>query len=509
MNEEKVRELIAGGEGSTVEFKRDDLRPEQLAREIVAMVNGEGGIILLGVEDDGRVSGVRRANLQEWIFDTVVGRYVHPAILPGYEEVRTPEGRGGGLTFSRGGSKPYVVRDKNREEVYVRAGNVTRRATREQQVRLCAAGGLLHTEILPVSGTSLASLDRVRLENYLGDILRDPEVPGSEAAWVERLLALGLMTSDSSGDRVATIAGLVLFGIRPRRSLRQAGLRLMVFRGLDKEYQAVLDVVLDAPMVGRWQVERSERRLIDDGLIEKCSDALAPFISVEAAEIDAGFRRGKEWLYPREAVRETVVNALTHRDWTRFVDIEVGVYADRLEVVSPGALPNAMSVEKMVAGQRSMRNQIITEVLRDYGYVDARGMGIRTKVIPLMRQSGREPSFEATEDFLRTVLWRKGGEEPKREVAADRLREGNPGIGYKGSKTKPAGYKMTRKNLKNDLIKLLLNDPLMTYEVLGESLGVSSATVKRRIQELKKGGQLRRVGSKKTGEWEVVAGADG
>jgi ATP-dependent DNA helicase RecG len=54
-----------------------------------------------------------------------------------------------------------------------------------------------------------------------------------------------------------------------------------------------------------------------------------------------------------------------------------------------------------------------------------------------------------------------------------------------------------------------LNDPLMTYEVLGESLGVSSATVKRRIQELKKGGQLRRVGSKKTGEWEVVAGAAG
>ncbi len=102
-----------------------------------------------------------------------------------------------------------------------------------------------------------------------------------------------------------------------------------------------------------------------------------------------------------------MVNALAHRDWTRFVDIEIGIYSDKLEVISPGALPNSMSIEKMIAGQRSPRNAIIMEVLRDYGYVDAWGMGIRTKVIPLMKRMNRvEQLFEATEDYVKTVLFR-------------------------------------------------------------------------------------------------------
>jgi ATP-dependent DNA helicase RecG len=507
VDEPKLRSMIARGESSTVEFKRDDLRPEQLAREIAAMANGNGGMILLGVEDDGSISGLRRANLQEWIFDTVVGRYVHPAILPNYEEVFMGGVRVGVLALSQGVSKPYVVRDRDREDIYVRAGSVCRRASREQQVRLCADGGLLHTEILPVSGTSLASLDLVRLENYLRDILRDPEVPDSDTEWIERLLALGFLTSDASGERVATIAGLVLFGIRPRRSLRQAGIRLMVFGGGDKEYQALLDVALDAPMVGRWQVDGRERRLIDDGLVEKFTDAVAPFISEEASGIDAAFRREKTWFYPREAVRETVVNALAHRDWTRFVDIEVGVYNDRMEVVSPGALPNSMSIEKMIAGQRSMRNQIITEVLRDYGYVDARGMGVRTKIIPLMRASGRDPSFEATEDFLRTVLWRAVPE----SKTPPNLAGPTPIIREPGPQEMNAQYlkgalkgQFNKKDPLNDLLLTLKNYPTVTYEETAEMLGTSPATVKRRIQKLKRDGRLRRLGSKKTGVWQVV-----
>jgi len=84
------------------------------------------------------------------------------------------------------------------------------------------------------------------------------------------------------------------------------------------------------------------------------------------------------------------------------------MYSDRMEVISPGALQNSMTVEKMILGQRSPRNPIIMEVLRDYGYVDSRGMGVRTKVIPLMKSINlTEPSFEATEDYLKTILLRK------------------------------------------------------------------------------------------------------
>ncbi len=102
-----------------------------------------------------------------------------------------------------------------------------------------------------------------------------------------------------------------------------------------------------------------------------------------------------------------MINALAHRDWTRFVEIELSSYADRLEVISPGALPNSMTIEKMKAGQGSPRNTIIMEVLRDYGYVDYRGMGVRTKIVPLTKAlTGKDPVFELTDDYLKTVLYR-------------------------------------------------------------------------------------------------------
>jgi ATP-dependent DNA helicase RecG len=200
-----------------------------------------------------------------------------------------------------------VVRHNDREEVYIRLGSVTKLAGCEQQARLYATGGMLHTEILPVPGTGLHSLDRARLENYLRDLLREPEMPTTNEKWIERLQGLGFLTVDGAGATVCTIAGLVLFGIRPRQALRQAGIRLMAFKGLDKEYQALLDVVLDAPLVGRWQIDETQRRLIDAGLIEKFIDQISPFISQEAAEIDEYFRREKSWGYPLDAVRETVV----------------------------------------------------------------------------------------------------------------------------------------------------------------------------------------------------------
>lgn len=71
-----------------MEFKRDDCRPEQLAREVVALSNFNGGMAILGVEDDGSISGIQRPDLENWVMDTVFGRYVHPLMLPFYEVVQ-------------------------------------------------------------------------------------------------------------------------------------------------------------------------------------------------------------------------------------------------------------------------------------------------------------------------------------------------------------------------------------------------------------------------------------
>lgn len=405
----ELLEIIANGENSGVEFKRDDIRPEQLAKEIVAFANVQGGRILLGVEDDGQFTGLKQTEPQEWVLNVFRDK-VYPQIIPFYEEVSVDENkRVAVITIASGISKPYVMRHNNRDEVYIRMGDRSELASREQQLRLFESGGLLHVEVLPVAGTSLFTIDKDRLDYYLRTIIKDPEIPNTDSEWIERLLGLGLMAEDGMGNTVCSIAGLLCFGINPRRYLRQAGLRVMSFSGRDKEYQAQLDVVLDAPLVGRWQItETGQRQLVDEGLIEKFSATIEPFITQEAAEIDENMRREKAWFYPWEAMRETIINALVHRDWTRSVDIEVTNYSDRLEIISPGKLQNSMTISKMIAGQRSPRNTLIVEILRDYGYVDSRGMGIRTKVFPLMRSMNQtDPEFEATEDYLKTILYRK------------------------------------------------------------------------------------------------------
>ncbi len=407
MLKSELLELIANGESSGIDFKRDDVRPERLAKAIVAFANFQGGRLLIGVEDDGSISGLTRENAEEWIMDTVLRRYVHPMILPFYEEVLLDDGRRVAvLTIQAGVTKPYVVRYNGREDIYVRVGTTSQLASREQQARLFASGTLLHLETLAVPGTGLPDLGLERLTDYLVEYLKDSAAPGSVTAWEERLTGLGFMTAAPDGRHVCSIAGLVLFGRNPRRALPQAGIRWMAFSGDTKEYQALDDTILDGPLVALTRrSEAGNSEVVETGLLERVVDRMTPFVSSEDATVGENLRRERKWSYPVEALREALVNAVIHRDWTRSVEVEVVAYDDRLEITSPGALHNSMTIEKMLAGQRSPRNPLLVDVMRDYGYVDARGMGVRRKIVPLVRaESGKDARFDATDDFVRVTM---------------------------------------------------------------------------------------------------------
>jgi len=406
MLQAELMALIANGENSGLEFKRDDLHPEQLAREIVALANLQGGRVLIGVEDDGSISGITRPDLEHWVMDTVFGRYIHPLILPFYEEVALASGqRVAVITLTQGVAKPYVLRHNGREDIYIRVGSTTRLATREQQARLFDSGGLLHAEGLPVSGSSLDDLDLARLRDYLVNLAGDSEAPQTPQDWTQRLCGLGFMSA-AGPTPVCTIAGVLLFAHSPRRSLRQAGVRWMSFAGTQMDYSAQDDTLIDAPLVALWHGRPGTgRSVVSAGLIERLLDRMRPHISPQSAYVNDQLRREPFDRYPLEALREALLNALVHRDWTRATEVEVVNYADRLEITSPGCLQNAMTLDKMLAGQRSPRNPLLVEVMRDYGYVDARGMGVRRKIVPLTRQlSGKDALFELGDDTLRVVL---------------------------------------------------------------------------------------------------------
>ena len=120
--------------------------------------------------------------------------------------------------------------------------------------------------------------------------------------------------------------------------------------------------------------------------------------------------------FPEAVIREAVVNALVHRDYSiSGTDIMLAIYADRMEIQSPGRLPNTVTVEGMKSGMRYARNQTLVNVMRDYGYVEARGMGVRNKMIPGMRaHNGTEPNLIEEEHRFTVRLWKDPPSEAKR-----------------------------------------------------------------------------------------------
>jgi len=148
--------------------------------------------------------------------------------------------------------------------------------------------------------------------------------------------------------------------------------------------------------------------VVETGIIEQALDFVRRSITI-AAWIDDGGRRRERWDYPLDAVREAVVNAIAHRDYTITVtDIELAIYSDRLEVISPGRLPNTVTVDKMRAGYRASRNELVKEVLRDYRYIEATGLGIPRKIVQgMLAHNGTEPDLIEDNDRFVVRLWKE------------------------------------------------------------------------------------------------------
>ena len=309
------------------------------------------------------------------------------------------------VTVPQGSAKPYVLRHNKREDAYVRYGNTSQLATREQQARLFDLGGMVSLEKMPIHGSSLKDFDMRRLREYLVDIVKVIEQREwekfSENELTKELLRRDFMRSlEGKTEPVCALFAMLLFGKEPAPWLPQSPFRLTVFPGLDKDYDTNLDLSISSPFVGLSSFEFSSYS--EPSVPDRIFSDLKGHISCQRLE---GAVRKRFWDFPEEAIRELLINAFAHRDWSKNTDIEVSVYTDRMEFISPGALANGMTIDKIEAGQRKARNPKLIEILRDYGLMEHQGMGIRRKVIPLMlKHNHRKPEFEASEDYFKVTL---------------------------------------------------------------------------------------------------------
>ena len=407
MNRTELLELIANRENSRVEFKRDDAHPDSLAKEMSALLNLEGGVILLGVEKDQRVTGLTRSieEAEEWVMNIAQGN-LQPAVVPVWSTVVMPNDTVVGLVELHADSpgKPHKARRGRAWITFTRVGSTSREATREEEARLYQAARLIRYEIKAVPDVGAESFDMDRIDNYYRDVLKR-SVPAQTdvESWRQLLLNSDLLVA--AGDDVgASVAGLLLFGENPNRRLPQAGVTAVAFPGPEKDYNTVDEQRIRGPLTSRVSKRGTA---LEKGVIDRTIDFVKRNMG-SVAWIDGGRRRRKK-AYPLDAVREAVVNAVVHRDYAREgTDVEVSLYGDRLEVISPGCLPNGVTVEKMKEGVvRVARNELLKEILRDYGYIEHYGMGVRNRIIGAMRRhNGTLPDLVEEDDRFIVRLWK-------------------------------------------------------------------------------------------------------
>ena len=407
MNRTELLQLIANLENSRVEFKRDDCHPDELAKEMSALLNLEGGVILLGVEDNGAISGLTRSReaAEEWVMN-IARQNLQPAIIPVWTCMEIGVGKNVGVIELAADSpgKPYKARRGRAWATFIRAGSASREATREEEGRLYQVARLVRYEIKPVPDTGLEALDMDRIENYYQDVLKRSLPARTDLENRRRLLLNSDLLVEAGAGVGASVAGLLLFGKNPNRRLPQAGVTAVAFPGLEKEYNTVDEERIRGPLTPRVSEDGD---VVERGVIDRTVDFIKRNMG-SVAYLDGGRRIHKK-SFPLDAVREAVVNAVVHRDYAREgTDIEVSLYRDRFEVISPGRLPNGVTVEKMKEGVvRVARNELLKEILRDYRYIEHYGMGVRNRIINSMRRhNGTEPDLVEGDDRFMVRLWK-------------------------------------------------------------------------------------------------------
>jgi ATP-dependent DNA helicase RecG len=333
----ELLKILRRGEDSRHQFKKNVTNADSLAADMVAFSNGGGGQMLIGVGDDGRVAGltgddVRRLNQ---LISNTASQGVQPAINPATENIETDCGLLVLIDVPSGLNKPY--QDKN-GVFWVKCGSDKRRATsREEIQRLFQSSGLIHADVTLVPGFTIADLDIDYFRNFFqrrfGEPLERQDIPLPDILRNMNLLK----------DDCLNVCGALLFAKTPQYKLPAFIVKAGAFNAVSlsaAEYEDSRDIV---------------------GKLADIFQQTVGFIvsNLRHVQGEQGINSLGMPEIPPESIEELVSNALIHRDYFISAPVRVFVFQDRVEIVSPGRLPNNLTVENIKAGNSNARNPVL------------------------------------------------------------------------------------------------------------------------------------------------------
>ena len=385
MDKLQLYEVIAGGEDSYAEFKRDVNQRSDFAAEMIAFANTESGQILVGVADDGTIVGLNDPKQAEEAILNIGRQNCNPPLIPALDRISTDYGIVLVVNVPKRTGPPH---ETNSGQCYLRVGSTKRLCTPFERARLLQAAGLYHFDETPVPGTGIEQIHMSALAEYYRRIYEKP-LDTSDVPLASMLQAMRFLVPDLDGAARLSVAGLLLFGEQPEDHLYYARISAVRWLGL-----AAGEEILDRQEItGRLpdQIEQAEKFVLRNTRLSTSIN---------------GLRQADSYEYPRPALREAIVNAVAHRDYSLDgAQILLYVFDDRLEIRSPGTLPNSVTLQNIKTHYSKPRNETIARVLFNLGYVNILGSGI-PRMIRLMREhSGREPDLEVLGQQFLVRLW--------------------------------------------------------------------------------------------------------
>ena len=381
MTPTEFKNVLARGEDSRHQFKRDFTNADSLAAELTALANGLGGKILIGVADDGQLVGLTLQDIGRLnqLLSNAASQHVRPPLSPSSQNIQTDQGLVLVVEVAPGINKPYM---DLQGRVWVKNGADKRHVTaREEMQRMFQASGLLQADQVPVRNTSWADIDERAFNLYV-------ERRFKQSAQQNDLTLPSLFENlKLATDGVPNLAGILLFGKYPDRHLHVCMIAAVCFLGTKLSDSRYLDSEnIQGPLEEQFQCGM--------GFIKR---------NLHHVQGNQGFNSLGLLEVPEEAFVELLVNALVHRDFFTNATIRLFIFADRVEIISPGSLPDSLTHEQILTGRSNRRNKVLAEhaahilPYRGLGTGIPRALGAWPKIDLIDERDGNQ---------FKAVLWR-------------------------------------------------------------------------------------------------------
>ena len=372
-------EIIARDEDSRHQFKANFTNAASLASEMVAFSNSCGGQIFIGVTNDGQIAGLSRQDIGRLnqLISNASSQMVRPPINPITENISLDEGIVLVVNIPSGLGKPYM---DNNGITWVKNGADKRRVTsREEIQRMFQRAGLIHGDEAPANGMTSADINleyfKIFFEKKYEESLDDFDVN----------LPQILENLNLAKDGTLNVAGALLFSDTPHRRLSAFIVKCVSFPGTDihsTNYRDSEDI---------------------DGKLEDIFDKTMSFITRNIGRVQESQdvnSLGKLEI-PKISIEELVTNALIHRDYFVSAPIKIFIFDNRIEIISPGHLPNNLTIQNIKLGNSNIRNAILASFATQILPYRGLGSGIR-------RALKEYPNIEFSDDkdgnqFIATI----------------------------------------------------------------------------------------------------------